>query len=125
LRDTTSTYNKGINLAINWLPVLVLSAAIFYFSSLPGEDLPFLFPFQDIVFHLLSYCLLCYFFRRALKRSTRNLLLIKSFILTVFFGIIFGISDEIHQGFVPGRNVSSADILVDGIGSFFGAVFYR
>lgn len=31
--------------------------------------------------------------------------------------LLYGITDEIHQSFVPGRHPSAVDIVVDGIGA--------
>jgi VanZ family protein len=37
---------------------------------------------------------------------------------------IYGITDEIHQSFVPMRDTSVFDVFADGLGSFAGAYFY-
>jgi DNA polymerase-1 len=42
----------------------------------------------------------------------------------VNFGIIYGLSDEFHQYFVPGRYASGLDLFLDTIGSIFGSVLY-
>lgn len=34
---------------------------------------------------------------------------------------LYGISDEYHQSFVPGRDVSALDALADGVGGFLAA----
>ena len=45
-------------------------------------------------------------------------------ILTVTLATLYGMSDEIHQAFVPGRSASLWDVLADGSGSLIGALFY-
>ena len=35
--------------------------------------------------------------------------------------LVYGITDEIHQSFVPMRDASAFDIFADGLGSFAGA----
>ena len=41
----------------------------------------------------------------------------------IAIGIIYGVSDEWHQSFVPGRNPSAADLLADTIGVLMGYAF--
>ncbi|MFA5410908.1 MAG: VanZ family protein [Candidatus Omnitrophota bacterium] len=108
-----------------WLPVLLCMVAIFYFSSLPGRDIPRLFPLQDVLFHISLYALLAYFLARALRNTYSKLTLLKTVSLAVFFGTLYGISDEFHQLFVPERCFSAFDLFTDGIGSFIGSLLYR
>lgn len=119
-------FNNQISCLIGlWFPVLVCMGSIFYFSSLPGSDVPDLFLFQDVVFHLLVYGVLAYFFSRALKNTYRGLRLSKAIYFSVLFGMIYGITDELHQLFVPGRLSSVSDVFIDSVGSFLGSLFYR
>jgi VanZ family protein len=37
---------------------------------------------------------------------------------------LWGILDEFHQSFVPGRNASVGDAVIDGIGAFCGALLF-
>jgi VanZ family protein len=107
-----------------WLPVLICMGIIFYASSLPAKDIPPLFPFQDIVFHISSYLVLGVFYARVLKNSRSNMTRGKLILFTVVFGIFYGITDELHQAFVPGRIVSGFDLFLDGAGSFAGSLVY-
>lgn len=45
-------------------------------------------------------------------------------ICSVLFCFIYGIMDEIHQSFIPGRGVSIYDVLIDSIGGFIGVLIY-
>jgi VanZ family protein len=96
-------------------------ALIFSVSSLPGKDVPPLFPYQDIVYHFLVYLALGLFFSRALLRTNDNLPTLKIFVFTVVFAAVYGISDEFHQTFVPGRTACGFDVFIDTIGGFTGA----
>lgn len=40
-------------------------------------------------------------------------------------GSLFGITDEFHQFFVPGRSSSIGDIFADMIGSWSGAILWQ
>ena len=48
----------------------------------------------------------------------------KLFIRAVDLCVLYGISDEVHQMFVPHRCPSVMDILADGIGSSLGIGIY-
>jgi VanZ family protein len=95
---------------------------IFYASSIPASNIPPLFPFQDIAFHLFIYCLLAYFFSRALKNTYSGLIPSRIIVFAIVFCIIYGITDEFHQAFVPGRTPSGLDVFIDGVGSFIGSM---
>lgn len=43
--------------------------------------------------------------------------------ITFLFIVLYGLSDEIHQYFVPGRSSSVFDLLVDSAGGLFAALF--
>ncbi|MDD2689359.1 MAG: VanZ family protein [Candidatus Omnitrophica bacterium] len=106
------------------MPVLFVMVIIFYASSIPGKDIPLVFSFQDIVFHFFIYFLLAWSFSRALKKTYSDIAVLKVIFFTLVFGVIYAISDEWHQSFVPHRNVSASDVLVDGMGSLMGGLIY-
>ena len=56
------------------------------------------------------------YFVNQIKGNQRFLLL-----LLIVFCIVYGISDEIHQIFVPSRSSDIFDVIADSIGSIFGA----
>lgn len=43
-------------------------------------------------------------------------------ILLTAIVMVYGISDEYHQSFIPGRDASLWDVLADGIGGFLAAM---
>ena len=45
-------------------------------------------------------------------------------VLAASIGILYGISDEVHQSFVPGREGHVFDMFVDAAGAVFGAVLF-
>lgn len=106
-----------------WLAVLLWMGVIFYFSSLRGKDIPALFPLQDVLFHVIAYAALAYLFIRALKNTYPGLTPAKLIFFAVIFGIIYGLGDEFHQSFVPGRDASAFDVFIDTLGSFMGSLF--
>ena len=79
---------------------------------------------MDKVFHFAAYALLGALFLRAFKttRIKHNLKLI--IMLSVLFSALYGISDEIHQSFVPYRTADAMDAVADILGSAFGVYLF-
>jgi len=57
-------------------------------------------------------------FRRSGVRGFRGI------IFSILFCILYAISDEVHQVFVPGRGAQVTDVLIDNVGSFVGIGMY-
>ncbi|HPA14169.1 MAG TPA: VanZ family protein [Desulfobacterales bacterium] len=108
-----------------WFPVLIYCLLIIIQSSRPSpECLPHL-PYMDKFLHFAGYGLLGALFLRAYKTlSMRNRtgLLVTISILSAF---IFGITDEIHQYYVPRRSSDLMDLMADLLGSAFGVFLYQ
>lgn len=105
-----------------WLPVILYCLLIFIQSSYPAtRSLPSI-PHMDKLAHAGAYALLGFLFFR-LFQSTG---IWKSAVLLVIFSALasslFGISDEIHQHFVPSRTADIMDVMADAAGSLLGAV---
>lgn len=111
-----------------WVPVYVYLILIFVISSISFSPLevgvgdgrkisvnPWL--------HIGEYALLGFLFYRAFINSDKVFLKKYSFVLAIVFAIAYGITDELHQLFVPGRLCSFKDVICDGVGSCF--VFLR
>ena len=101
-----------------WLPPIVYCLAIFIQSSFPGpKQMPDV-RFFDKLLHFAAYALLGILFYRAydtLPLDDNHKLLI---IISILSATLYGISDEIHQYFIPSRH---ADIL-DGIANTLGSI---
>jgi len=72
------------------------------------------------VLHFTAYALLGALFLRAfnITRIRHHLKLI--IILSIILSSLYGISDEIHQSFVPYRTADVMDVIADILGSGFG-----
>lgn len=42
--------------------------------------------------------------------------------ISTMLGILYAISDEIHQSFTPGRGPKITDVFIDSLGVFFGII---
>jgi VanZ family protein len=49
----------------------------------------------------------------------------KGFLFSLIFCILYAISDEVHQLFVPGRGAQVTDVMIDSLGSFVGIGMYK
>ena len=96
-----------------WLPVLIWIAIIFYFSSRGSDNIIVASAKPSFVYHFLEFLILSFLFFRAFRAyKTKN-----AFLLSILFSTLYGLTDEIHQLFVPGRAFELKDILIDFLGS--------
>jgi VanZ family protein len=106
------------------LPVVAYCGFIFWQSSSASfESLP-TFAFSDKIMHLGGYGLLGAFVVRALARESLNLSRRGVILAAIVFSTLFGVSDEIHQGFVAERCADSFDAVADLLGSTLGVLVY-
>ena len=108
-----------------WGPVCGYAGLIFFLSSQshPEEDLPsFVGLFSDKVLHIIEYAVLGSLCYRALRWGTNESYGRAAGPLAVLFTSLYGISDEVHQSFVPFRESSWLDCAADTIGAVVGAV---
>ncbi len=108
----------------SWGPVCLYAAVIFFLSSQshPEEHLPLVTHFSDKVLHAVEYAVLgglCY---RALRLSRHDAWRRQAIPLAILFASLYGISDEVHQLFVPFRESSWLDWVADTIGGTIGAI---
>ena len=109
-----------------WLPVIAILVTIFYFSSLPPNDvLLWDFRHADKVAHALIYGCLGFSLCRALTFRWRDRLPWKDYkraiFISIFLATLYGISDEWHQSFNPGREVEGLDLVADFVGAAIGS----
>ena len=121
----TSTYARFKDFFFYWFPIFIYCLLIYIQSSYPSsEDIPSI-PYFDKILHFAAYALLGALFLRALKTLPikDNIKLIT--ILAITLSSLYGISDEIHQHYVPYRDADITDALADIIGSIFGVYIYN
>jgi len=106
-------------------PAIAWMAAIFIQSSISYLNVPDLgFSAQDKLAHAIEYAILGWLLIRALLFQ-QNLKIRKNALrIALVIGSCYGISDEIHQAFVPGRSGDVGDIIADILGVFIVAGFY-
>jgi VanZ family protein len=104
---------------------VALAAGIFVLSSLPGGVLKIPpVDYLDKLVHLGIYFLLALLLLRALARTTRLAGWPRARVaLALVAGL--GVTDEVHQAFVPGRMPDAMDVAADAAGALLAcAVFW-
>jgi VanZ family protein len=73
----------------------------------------------------VAYALLGILFLRAFKTSRIKNNVKLMLILSILLSFLYGVSDEIHQYFVPYRNADLMDVLADMFGAITGVYIYQ
>lgn len=136
---------------LSWVLVIIWMIVIFLFSAQSANDSASLSGgITDRLYQLLNYIFInvseetLQIFIRKLAHFTLYLILgilllnalhynelkqSTNFGLALLFSLLYAITDEIHQVFVPGRAGQITDVLIDFIGSFIGIglfdIYYR
>lgn len=103
-----------------FLPIILYSLLIIYLSNL--SSVPYVikqFEIKDKILHFLGFFayFILLFFPIWLKYSTKNeFTFIKISIISILFSMFFAITDEIHQGFIVGRDSDVFDLIADFLG---------
>lgn len=96
------------------VPMLLVMGTIFLLSHQPGDSLhlPSL-PGIDKLAHGAVYGFLAAatIFAFSVRYRQQNRRVVQ--VVTTFFCLCYGVSDEFHQAFVPGRSTSGLDLLAD------------
>ncbi|MCL1879367.1 MAG: VanZ family protein [Actinomycetia bacterium] len=99
----------------------ILAAAIFVFSCIPGSSLlPGHPDILNTIAHFCLYLLLAISLVITLNSARRALWLSGAVALGI--ASLYGVSDEIHQLFTPGRSSDPLDWLTDTLGALLGVV---
>ena len=100
-----------------WFFALIYMGLIFIASSIRGDALPEIRIWNgDKFIHLVKYGILSWILGKAFRTSENKVFINQAVVLSVMLTILYGISDEIHQSFVPLRCPDVYDVVADGIG---------
>jgi VanZ family protein len=107
--------SKAREVILRWFPVLLIMLIIFLFSAKPSSELPNFDVADRIVKkagHMVGYALLALSCWRALGfLPGRNW-------VAWCLAILYAVTDELHQSFVPGRSPSIWDVMLfDNLGA--------
>jgi VanZ family protein len=99
-----------------WL-TLAYAVLILIVSSIPDLKTPQLgFEYQDKLYHFIEYSIFSVLLFFALLNSQRDFLRKNVLLISLLIGASFGILDELHQKFIPGRQADVLDFTADFVG---------
>ena len=104
-----------------WLPVILWCLLIFYFSSIPNlkaAQNPFWDEIIRSFMHGVFYAILYFLFFRAINSAREK----KDYWFPLMLAFLYGLSDEVHQFFVPTRTFQLKDLIVDFTGVTLGGL---
>ena len=99
-----------------WMPVVLYMAGIFVASSLPNPPVPSNVP--DISLHEAAYFGLAMLLIRALAGGRWQGVTTGVLVAAWTIAVVYGVTDEWHQSFVPNRHPEWRDLRADAIGAF-------
>jgi VanZ family protein len=103
---------------IRWGSVAVWATCIFVVSAVPGSSIP---GHYGNLAHFAEYAILAILLLRALEIRRRSL---PAWISSVLLASAYGVSDELHQLFVPLRVSDPVDWMRDTVGAAAGVACY-
>lgn len=119
LSDKSSIEEKTVSkkkVPYAWL-ALAYAVLILIFSSIPDLSPPQLgFEYQDKLYHLMEYGVFSVLLFFALLNSKKDFLRKNVLFISLLIGASFGILDELHQKFIPGRQADVLDFTADFVG---------
>ena len=115
--------NGGSHVLWLWGPVVGYCAIIFLVSA-QGHFSPPTFPTSDKVAHVLEYGVLGILWARAAKMRWPHWTFLLVLASTSLFTGLYGVIDEWHQLYVPGRFSDWHDALADLCGGTLGGMGY-
>lgn len=101
--------------------LLIVLFLITYMSHQPSLKPPMeWFKHQDKMFHLIEFGGLGF----ALVLNAELFGKKRPLFLMILFGVIWAITDEIHQYFIPGRFCSWQDLIADSVGLYLSIILF-
>lgn len=101
-----------------WLPAALWAALLFAVSSRPTLPVD-LHSGIDKGVHFLAYLVLGVLLARGRRRTGG------AAFWPPALGLLYALSDEVHQGFVPGRSPELGDWIADALGVLAGGALYH
>lgn len=109
---------------INFGPLIIWGCFIFILSSRQSIDVSDMKLIDFLVFKTLHFIEYFIFYILAFHASIKSKMS-KPYLFAFYLGVIFALSDEMHQMYVPTREGTFRDVLIDSIGLAIGYIFIR
>lgn len=107
-----------------WSATIAYALLIFLLSSFSGDKTEklYLFKHSDKLIHIAEYAVLCFLLSKTLsftlKENVKRYIGLAAIVIT----LLYAISDEFHQSFVPGRYAEVYDVFADGMGAVLSQI---
>ncbi len=130
--ETNYCNQTMIKKTLNWfceqdkisLMITILGGvAILAISAIPGQAFSDYggLNYKSILYHFFAFFCFTFFL---LISTSKGKLKYNHIALSVIFSVLYAISDEIHQYFVPGRFMTASDIFTDTLGVAAATIIY-
>ena len=106
---------------LSWLITIIIVVMIFTLSSMTFGGGYGTTNMNATLYHFLAFFFLEAFLLISLLQGKKNYSLL---VLGITISIIYGITDELHQFFVPGRYCSIFDVGIDSLGVLSAGMIY-
>lgn len=107
----------------HYLPALFWAILILTVSSIPHlPPLTDKIKIGDKIAHFLEYFVFGALIAHMLRQMNKSILRI--LLMTSVIGTIYGILDELHQLFIPGRITDPLDMTADALGAILASLIY-
>ncbi len=120
LYGAPSTNQFALGLIRYWGPVVLYAGFIFYLSSQSSfpDTLPtFVEKLGDKAHHMMAYGLFGLLWYRAFRWSAGPRSARRAALLAIVAATVYGVTDEMHQSFVPLRDADPWDVVADTAGA--------
>lgn len=104
----------------HWLPVLLWALLMFIGSSIPGHQIPGPVSIASGVLHVIEYAVFGFLIACSLIAQNPAMPRRRMLTVSVIIAVLYSMTDEIHQAYVPGRQTDVLDVIVDAIGGLVG-----
>ncbi len=107
-----------------WLFALLgWAGVIFLLSSFPNPPGPRGPEWQSYAAHTVEYAVFAFLAARFLAATWPASPPLRLALAAWMLAVLYGLSDELHQAFVPGRDASLVDVAFDAFGAAIGSGF--
>jgi hypothetical protein len=104
----------------SWLLLAAYMGLIFWLSSKSVLPVAMDFPYEDKLIHFCAYAIMGFLAAHAMAEGSHK----RRFWIAFVIASLYGVTDEFHQYFVPGRECDFGDWLADACGAWVGAYIY-
>lgn len=105
-----------------WIFLMIMITAQSSISRLPIPDVGI--NYFDKLLHFFVFGILGAFIQRGMMHSDKRFIKKYALLISIGIGLLFALSDEWHQSFVPGRISDSLDWIADALGIIIFACLY-